>query len=69
MEDKKYKLVFNAGVARSLIRMGVNVADIKADRSNKDKTIFAFEITPEFEKAFAEINEGIKEAKKNQASE
>ena len=68
MEDKKYKLVFNPGVARRLLKMGVNISDIKADRMNSEKTIFAFEVTPEFEKAFAEINEGIKEAKQIQAS-
>ena len=68
MEDKKYKLVFNPGVARRLLKMGVNISDIKADRMNSEKTIFAFEVTPEFEKAFAEINEGIKAAKQIQAS-
>lgn len=60
---KEYKLVFNAGVARRLIRMGVNVADIKSDRTNPDKTVFVYKRTPEFEAAFAQINKEIAEAK------
>ena len=68
MEEKAYKLIFNAGVARSLLKMGVPIADIKADKSNKDKTVFAFKCTPDFEKAFAEINEGIKNAKEAKVS-
>lgn len=65
MEDikKEYKLVFNAGVARRLIRMGINVADIKSDRTNPDKTVFVYKRTPEFEAAFAQINKEIAEAK------
>lgn len=60
---KEYKLVFNAGVARQLIRMGLVVADIKKDRDNPDKTVFVFKRTPEFETAFAQINKEIAEAK------
>lgn len=60
---KEYKLVFNAGCARRLLRMGVPIADIKSDRINADKTVFVFKRTPEFEAAFAEINKGIAEAK------
>ena len=60
---KEYKLVFNAGCARRLLRMGIPIADIKSDRVNADKTVFVFKRTPEFEAAFAEINKGIAEAK------
>ena len=60
---KEYKLVFNAGVARQMIRMGLVVADIKKDRDNPDKTVFVFKRTPEFEAAFAQINKEIAEAK------
>ena len=60
---KEYKLVFNAGVARKLLKMGVPIADIKADRNNKDKTVFVFKRTPEFETAFNQINKEINEAK------
>lgn len=62
--NKEFKLVFNAGVARKLLKMGVAIADIKADRSNKDKTVFVFKRTPEFEAAFAQINDEIAESKK-----
>ncbi len=30
---KEFKLVFNSGVARRLLKMGVNISDIKADRA------------------------------------
>ena len=60
---KEYKLVFNCGVARNLLKMGVPIADIKADRANHDKTVFVFKRTPEFEAAFAQINKEINEAK------
>lgn len=62
--NKEFKLVFNAGCARRLLKMGVPIADIKADRNNKDKTVFVFKRTPEFEAAFTQINEEIKESKK-----
>ena len=63
VSKREYKLVFNAGCARQLIRMGVPVADIKADRVCADKTVFVFKRTPEFEAAFAQINKEIAEAK------
>ena len=60
---KEFKLVFNQGVSRQLIRMGIPVADIKADKNNPDKTVFVFKRTPEFETAFTQINKEIAEAK------
>lgn len=63
---REFKLVFNSGVARRLLKMGVNIADIKADRVNPDKTVFVFKRTPEFETAFAQINKEIAEAKSAQ---
>ena len=60
---KEFKLVFNAGVARRLVRMGINIADIKADRANVDKSVFFFKRTPEFEASFTQINKEIAEAK------
>jgi hypothetical protein len=60
---KEYKLVFNAGVSRRLLKMGIPIADIKSDRTNSDKTVFVFKRTPEFENAFAQINKEIAEAK------
>lgn len=71
MEDikKEYKLVFNAGCARKLLKMGVPIADIKADRLNSDKTVFVFKRTPEFESAFSQINKEISESKKEAVAE
>lgn len=63
---KEFKLVFNAGVARRLLKMGVNIADIKSDRTNPDKTVFVFKRTHEFEEAFAQINKEIAETKTTQ---
>ena len=60
---KEFKLVFNQGVSRQLIRMGIPVADIKADKNNPDKTVFVFKRTPEFEAAFTQINKEIADAK------
>lgn len=60
---KEFKLVFNQGVSRQLIRMGIPVADIKADKNNPDKTVFVYRRTPEFEAAFTQINKEIAEAK------
>lgn len=60
---KEYKLIFNAGCARRLLKMGIPIADIKADRTNVDKSIFVFKRTDEFETAFAQINKEIAEAK------
>lgn len=67
--NKEFKLVFNAGCARRLLKMGVPIADIKADRVNKDKTVFVFKQTPEFQEAFAKINEEIAESKNETVEE
>lgn len=60
MEEKKAKLIFNMGVARSLLRKNAKVIDVKQDRDNHDKTIVVFERDEAFEKAFAELNEELK---------
>lgn len=60
---KEFKLIFNAGCARRMLKMGIPIADIKSDRTNPDKTVFVFKRTPEFETAFAQINKEIAEAK------
>ena len=63
MEEKKAKLVFNAGVVRKLLKAGCRIIDVKADRDNKDKTVFVFERDEAFEKAFSDINEELKKVK------
>jgi len=54
--DRKFKSIFNAGVARNLLRKGNPIFDIKADKQNPDKTIFLFEITDKFERDVASTN-------------
>lgn len=66
---KEYKLIFNAGVSRQLIRMGIPVADIKSDKNNPDKTVFVFKRTPEFEAAFAQIQKEITESRSEKKAE
>lgn len=65
MENKKKeaKLVFNAGVARKLIKAGCQVVDIKQSRENADKTIFAFKNDEHFRVEFEKINKELAEAK------
>lgn len=65
MEERTHKLIFKAGIARALLGRGIPIADIKPDRNNKDKTVFVFERTPEFEQAFGQINVEIKEKGKD----
>lgn len=60
MEKKEAKLIFNMGVAKSLLKKGAKVIDVKPDRDNHDKTIVVFERDEAFEKAFAELNEELK---------
>lgn len=64
---KEFKLVFNAGIARRLIRMGVPVADIKQDRDNADKTVFVFKNDANFREAFENINKEIAEIRSKDA--
>lgn len=40
-----YKSIFNPAIARKLLKLGNPIYDIKADKKNKDKTIFIFEKT------------------------
>lgn len=63
MEDikKNFKLVFNPGCARRLLRVGCTISDIKQSKENSDKTIFVFKRDEIFEKAFAELNDGLKQ--------
>ena len=62
-ETKPCKLIFNAGTARSLLRSGCTIVDIKQSRENADKTIFAFKNDEHFRKEFERINKEIAAAK------
>ena len=66
---KEAKLIFNAGAARSLLRAGCTIVDIKQSRENADKTIFAFKNDEHFQTEFERINKEIAAAKAVQNTE
>lgn len=61
--EKACRLIFNAGTARSLLRAGCVIADIKQSRENPDKTVFAFINDDHFKAEFKRINEEIAASK------
>ena len=62
-KEKEAKLIFNAGTARSLLKAGCVIVDIKQSRENADKTVFAFKNDEHFKTEFERINKEISEAK------
>lgn len=62
-KEKEAKLIFNAGTARSLLKAGCQIVDIKQSRENADKTVFAFKNDEHFKAEFERINKEISEAK------
>ena len=67
-DTRKSRLIFDAKIARKLLKMGFVVIDIKPNRENTDKSIFVFENTEDFRQALALIIDEIK-AKKEQEYE
>jgi hypothetical protein len=63
---KEAKLIFNAGTARSLLKAGCVIVDIKQSRENADKTIFAFRNDEKFQIEFERINKEIAAAKEKE---
>lgn len=63
--DRVGRCVYVAGLARQLIRMGYKVIDIKPNRANRDKSVFVFEPTDEFENDLARLVDKIKEKREN----
>lgn len=61
--NKEAKLIFNAGTARSLLKAGCTMIDIKQSRENADKTIFVFKIDEKFKTEFERINKEIAAAR------
>lgn len=61
--NKEAKLIFNAGTARSLLKSGCTMIDIKQSRENADKTIFVFNVDEKFKTEFERINKEIAAAK------
>lgn len=62
-DTRKSRLIFDAKIARKLLKMGFVVIDIKPNRENTDKSIFVFENTDEFKMVLAQIMEEIKSKK------
>ncbi len=67
--EKTAKLIFNAGTARSLLRAGCEIIDIKQSRENADKTIFVFKVDEKFKSEFERINKEIAASKAVKESE
>ena len=63
IDTRKSRLIFDARMARKLLKMGFVVIDIKPNRENTDKSIFVFENTEEFKQALAQIVNEIKAKK------
>ena len=57
---RKSRLIFDAKIARKLLKMGYVVIDMKPNRENTEKSIFVFENTDEFKQALTQIMYEIK---------
>ena len=68
-ENKVSKLVFDARIARGLCKRGFHIVDIKPLRGEPDKTVFVFDNTDDFQKAFTEIMDNMKAKKDNESVE
>ena len=66
-DTRKSRLIFDAKIARKLLKQGFVVIDIKPNRENTDKSIFVFENTEEFQQALTEIMEEIQAKKEAEA--
>ena len=62
-DTRKSRLIFDAKIARKLLKMGFVVIDIKPNRENIEKTIFVFENSEDFQQALAQIMDAIKAKK------
>lgn len=60
---RKSRLIFDAKIARKLLKQGFVVIDIKPNRENTEKSIFVFENTEEFKQALTQIMDEIKAKK------
>lgn len=62
-DTRKSRLIFDAKMARKLLKQGFVVIDIKPNRENTDKSIFVFENTEEFKVALEQLMDEIKAKK------
>jgi hypothetical protein len=63
IDTRKSRLIFDAKIARKLLKMGFVVIDIKPNRENTDKSIFVFGNTEEFKQALTQIIDEMKAKK------
>ena len=66
-DTRKSRLVFDAKMARKLLKQGFVVTDIKPNRENTDKSIFIFENTDEFKAALEKLMDELKAKKEVEA--
>lgn len=66
---RKSRLIFDAKIARKLLKMGFVVIDIKPNRENTDKSIFVFENTEEFKQVLTQLIDEIKTKKEVEAEQ
>ena len=66
-DTRKSRLIFDAKIARKLLKQGFVVIDIKPNRENVEKSIFVFENTEEFQQALTQIMDTIKTKKEAEA--
>ena len=59
-DTRKSRLIFDAKIARKLLKMGYVVIDIKPNRENTEKTIFFFENTDEFKNTLSQVMDEMK---------
>ena len=68
-DTRETRLVFDARIARKLLKMKNNIIDIKTNRENMDKSIIVFENTKEFRYAYKKVKKDIKEFDENKTVE
>jgi translation initiation factor 1 (eIF-1/SUI1) len=67
-DTRKSRLIFDAKIARKLLKQGFVVVDIKPNRENTDKSIFIFENTDEFKVALEKLIDELKIKKEDSES-
>lgn len=66
METRTTKCILNPSMARKLLKAGNPIVDIKANKANKSKSVFIFEVTDKFTGDFTKIAEENKKANKTE---
>ncbi len=54
VEERDAKLIFSPNVARNLLKLGNTIIDIKANKTNKLKTVFVFKNDEHFRATYGE---------------